>query len=79
MKIIAKLFTAPPLVATLLACSAAIAQAEPAVSSSRPDEGHTARIIHNLDARMDKVKTKFKYHAEKTADKIGATLEKLTE
>ena len=79
MKIIAKHFSATLLAATVLTWSAAVARAEPTATPAKPDEGHTARIIHNLGARMDKVKAKLKYHADKTADRTAHAAEELSE
>ena len=67
MKTFAKKLSAPLLVAVALGLFAAVAHAEKADEKSKPDEGHTAKIFHNLGARMDKVKAKLKYHADKTA------------
>ena len=79
MKTIAKKNFAPLLVAVTLGVSAAVARAEKADEKSKPAEGHTAKIIHNLGARVDKVKAKLKYHADKTADRTEQAASRLSE
>ena len=79
MKTIAQKFSAPLLVAVVLGVSAAVARAEKVDEKSKPEEGHTAKISHNLGARVDKVKAKLKYHADKTADRTEQAASRLSE
>ena len=79
MKTIARKLSTPLLVAVALGLSAAAVRAEKEDEKSKPDEGHTVKIIHNLGARMDKVKAKLKYHADKTADRTEQAASRLSE
>ena len=79
MKTIARNFSTPFLIIAVLGLTATVARAENVAEKSKPDEGHTAKIIHNLGARMDKVKAKLKYHADKTADRTEQAASRLSE
>ncbi len=79
MKTIARKISASLLAVAVMGCSAAVTRAENTGEKSKPDEGHTAKIIHNLGAKVDKVKAKLKYHADKTADRTEQAASRLSE
>ena len=77
MKTFARKISVPLCAALVLGVSVVSSNADSQDEQAKTDGGHTKKIVHNLEVKVDKLATKLKFHAKKTADKTEVVAKKV--